>query len=265
MRLINGALCALAILLAACAPLPERAGIPTLWKPSPNFDARRPNFVIIHHTGSDDVSRALRVLTDPSRAASAHYVIGRDGTIYQLVDERARAWHAGASQWGAATDLNSSSLGIELVNNGDEPFPEVQIGALLALLHDIKQRHRIPTANFLGHADIAPRRKVDPSRHFPWKRLAEYGFGLWCDAVPEPPVPLEIPLALQALGYDISDIDAAVRAFRLHFVQAESPPALTDEDRALLYCLLQRKAAAAAPPARDDRTPEEEPLIQIEP
>ena len=87
MRLIKAAWCALAILLAGCAPRPERAGIPTLWTPSPNFDARRPNFVIIHHTGSDDVSKALRALADPLRAASAHYLIGRDGTIYQLVDE----------------------------------------------------------------------------------------------------------------------------------------------------------------------------------
>jgi N-acetylmuramoyl-L-alanine amidase len=104
---------------------------------------------------------------------SAHYVIARDGTVYQLVDERARAWHAGDSLWGGMTDLNSASLGIELDNNGAEPFPDVQISALLALLTDLQQRYRIPARNFLGHADIAPKRKGDPSPYFPWQLLAQ--------------------------------------------------------------------------------------------
>src|SRR5699024_6430186 len=103
-----------AALLAACAPLP-RAGDPSaLWQPSPNFDERRPGFVVIHATGSDTAAHAMRTLTDARRRVSAHYLIARDGTVYQLVDERARAWHAGVSRWGANTDLNSVSLGIEL-------------------------------------------------------------------------------------------------------------------------------------------------------
>jgi N-acetylmuramoyl-L-alanine amidase len=228
-----------AIVLAACAPLPQRAGIPTRWSPSSNFDERRPNLVIIHHTAEGSVRHALATLTSSREKVSTHYLIGRDGTIYQLVDERARAWHAGESQWGADTDLNSSSLGIELDNNGDEPFPDAQISALLALLRDIELRYQIPLENFLGHADIAPQRKADPSRYFPWKTLAEHGFGLWCDPpLPDPPAPFDTTLALQALGYDVADPDAAVRAFKLHFAQDDTAPELSDRDRQMLYCLL---------------------------
>jgi N-acetylmuramoyl-L-alanine amidase len=233
---------ALLIFLAACAPAPQRAGIPTQWQPSPNFDERRPNFIIIHHTGDDSVEQALGTLTDPERAVSAHYLIGRDGAIFQLVDERSRAWHAGESQWGANSDINSSSIGIELDNNGREPFPGAQISAILGLLADIQQRYAIPRANVLGHADVAPRRKVDPSRYFPWAVLAAHGFGLWC---PRPrqlsTAPLDDSMALQALGYDVSDIQAAIGAFRRHFLGEEDTRALDDEERSLLRCLLDER------------------------
>jgi N-acetylmuramoyl-L-alanine amidase len=243
--MISMRIVALAILLAlaACAPLPQRAGIPTEWQPSPNFNERKPSFVILHHTSDDSVAQALRSLTNPLREASAHYLIGRDGRILQLVDERARAWHAGASKWGADTDLNSASLGIELDNNGDEPFPEVQIAALLRLLADIEARYHIPAANFLGHADVAPGRKVDPSRYFPWKTLADHGFGLWCDPpFAPPPLPFDPAMELRALGYDTDDLAAALRAFKLHFLPQEQTPELDDNGRALLYCLYQKTA-----------------------
>ena len=208
----------LMLLLAACAPLPPRAdlplraGLPIQWRPSPNFDERRPNYVIIHATSDDTADQALRTLTDPERRVSSHYLIGREGTIYQLVDERARAWHAGEAQWGADTDINSGSLGIELDNNGREPFPNVQISALLNLLGSIAQRYRIPAANYLGHGDVAPRRKVDPSSYFPWWILARQGYGLWCDPpIPEPPAVMDVMLALRAIGYDVADLDAAPR------------------------------------------------------
>jgi N-acetylmuramoyl-L-alanine amidase len=254
MSWVGGFFGLLAILLGACAPLPQRAGIPAHWQPSPNFDERRPNFVIIHHSGDDTLGQALRTLTDPERRVSAHYLIGRDGTIYQLVDERARAWHAGQSLWGSDSDLNSASLGIELDNNGQEPFPDRQISALLALLRDIKERYHIPTANFLGHADITPSRKVDPSHYFPWKTLADHGFGLWCDApLPEPPTPIDTTAALQALGYDVSDVEAAIRAFKRHFAQEASSSVLTDRDRALLSCLLVQKADSEISTRRGER------------
>ncbi len=229
---------ALLIALAACAPLPERVGSPAQWRPSSNFDERRPNFVIIHDTTNDTAERALRTLTDPLREVSAHYLIGRDGALYQLVDERARAWHAGVSQWGATTDLNSSSIGIELDNNGDEPFAEPQIAALLKLLAEINGRYHIPAANFIGHSDVAPRRKVDPSGYFPWKRLAAQGFGLWCDqpAADAPPA-TDVPLALKSIGYDVADIGAATAAFKRHFAPDDFSSELTAENLSLLRCL----------------------------
>ena len=213
------------------------------WLPSPNFDERRPGFVIIHHTSSDTAARAIRILSDPGSKVSAHYVIDRDGRLVQLVDERARAWHAGDSRWGGIADLNSSSIGIELVNTGDEPFAEPQITALLSLLSGLHERYRIPAANYLGHADIAPGRKVDPSRYFPWQRLAGQGFGLWCEA-PAPTVPpgLDATAALQAFGYDVADAAAAATAFRRHFRGEERSGAVLDEaERAVLACLLELK------------------------
>jgi N-acetylmuramoyl-L-alanine amidase len=234
--------CALA-LLAGCAPMaPQGPTVPVSWQPSPNFDERRPNFVILHQTTNDDAERALRTLTDPLKKVSAHYLVGRDGAIVQLVDERARAWHAGESSWGGLSDLNSASIGVELDNNGEEPFAEAQITALLSLLADLKTRYRIPDANFLGHGDVAPRRKVDPSRHFPWKRLAARGFGLWCDAPPPAPATFDARVALQALGYSLVDADAAARAFRRHWTGDDASAELTDADKALLYCLVERKA-----------------------
>jgi N-acetylmuramoyl-L-alanine amidase len=232
----------LSVALCACAPLPQRAGIPTQWTPSPNFDPRRPNYVILHHTGSREAAGALRTLTDPARAVSAHYLVARDGRIFQLVDERARAWHAGASWWGGDRDLNSASLGIELDNDGTEPFPPAQIDALLALLTDIASRHAIPAANYLAHGDVAPGRKADPGVAFPWHTLAARGFGLWCDP-PYPPSPAEFDatLALQGLGYDVRDVNAAIAAFKRHFAPQDSTPLLNESDLGQLHCLTQRK------------------------
>jgi len=238
---IRTPLFALLTLLAACAPVPQRAGIPTTWQGSPNFDERKPRFVVIHHTSDDTVDQALRTLSDPLRSVSAHYLIGRDGAIIQLVDERARAWHAGESKWGADTDINSASLGIELDNNGREPFSDAQVSSLLRLLTDIRERYRIPAANFLGHADVAPRRKTDPSRYFPWKTLADHGFGLWCDPpLAEPPPAFDAAAALRALGYDTGNAGAAIRAFNLHFLPDDLASELTTRGRALLYCLYQK-------------------------
>lgn len=213
------------------------------WLPSPNFDERRPGFVILHHTGSDTAARAIRILTDPSSRVSAHYVIGRDGRLVQLVEERSRAWHAGDSRWGGNADVNSSSIGIELDNTGDEPFPGPQITALLALLSELRERYRIPDANVIGHGDVAPGRKVDPSRYFPWKRLAEQGFGLWCDAPASvAPAGFDSTLGLQAFGYDVSNPAAAAAAFRRHFRGEERDDANLDAtERAVLACLLELK------------------------
>lgn len=233
-------------LLAACAPLPpgERAR----WVPSPNFDQRRPNFVVLHQTTSDNVARALATLTDAQRKVSAHYLISRDGEVLQLVDEAARAWHAGASRWGSLGDLNSASIGIELDNTGDEPFAEPQVVALLTLLGELRERYRIPSENVVAHGDVAPTRKVDPGRLFPWARLAQAGFGLWCDAPPAAaPEGFDGMLGLRALGYDVAQPAAARAAFRRHFMALDGDGELEPAALAMLHCLLGRPREAPAP------------------
>ncbi|MDR1854183.1 MAG: N-acetylmuramoyl-L-alanine amidase [Azoarcus sp.] len=231
---------ALTLALAACVTLPEAGHPGAKWKPSPNFGVRKANFVILHHTSSDTLTRALATLTNPASQVSSHYLIDRDGAILQLVDENRRAWHAGESYWGGDTDLNSSSIGVELVNNSHEPFPEAQIAALLNLLADIKTRQNIPRANFIGHADVAPGRKTDPSALFPWRRLSQAGFGLWCDPPYPPPPPDFSPArALAVIGYDVSDPFRAIDAFKLHFAPGEGKD-LSPEGEAMLYCLEQQ-------------------------
>ena len=241
MPAIRASLLVALLFLTACAPTIVRTNVPSRWTPSPNFDARRPNLVVIHHTSNNAIEPALATLTNPAREVSAHYVIERDGTVYQLVDERLRAWHAGKSRWGADTDVNSSSIGIELDNNGREPYAEPQVAALLSLLADLQERYRIPAANFVGHGDIAPGRKVDPSALFPWRRLADRGFGLWCDARPfDPLIAIDVPLSLQALGYDVANLDAAVRAFNRHFMAIEDSAVLSPEALGALDCLARK-------------------------
>ncbi|MGE5491747.1 MAG: N-acetylmuramoyl-L-alanine amidase [Actinomycetota bacterium] len=245
--LVKGLFAALSsVWLAACSTVPPPVGtpLPSAWRPSPNFDERRPNLVILHHTSDDTVGEALGTLLSPGKKVSAHYLVGRDGSILQLVDERSRAWHAGVSYWGGQTDINSASIGIELDNNGFEPFPEPLLASLLTLLGDIKARYNIPAANFIGHADVAPGRKDDPSRFFPWKRLADSGFGLWCDEpYPVAPAGFDPATGLMALGYNPAN-PASFPAFRSHFVgngEGEDPnPART---QGILHCLLRKKAS----------------------
>jgi len=237
-------LAAAALGLAACVQLPVYTALPVEQRPSPSFGERRPNYVIIHHTTDDSAAHALDTLTDPLREVSAHYLIGRDGRIYYLVDELKRAWHAGDAYWGGNSDINSASIGIELDNNGYEPFAAPQIDALLALLEDLKARWNIPAANVLGHGDVAPGRKVDPSAWFPWPRLAAASFGLWCDP-PYDPVPEGVADAtlLAALGYDVSVPWSAVAAFKRHWAPEDVTPELAETQRALAQCLAARRQA----------------------
>ncbi|MCC6472797.1 MAG: N-acetylmuramoyl-L-alanine amidase [Burkholderiales bacterium] len=233
-----------ALLLGACAPLPRYSDLAMSQRPSPNFNERRPSFVVLHHTGNSNASRALGTLTDPATQVSAHFLVERDGAIRYLVDELKRAWHAGPAWWGGPLDMNSASIGIELDNDGAEPYPKAQIEALLALLADLRQRYRVPAPNFLAHGDIAPGRKVDPGVNFPWKLLAAHGFGPWCDPPFDPaPAGLDAGTLLGALGYDVSDYEAAVGAFKRRFAGTESRQ-MDEEDRSRLYCLLLRKWAA---------------------
>lgn len=212
------------------------------WAPTIHYDNRKPNFVIIHHTAQNSVAQTVRTFQLPHTKVSAHYVIGKNGQVIQMLNEFDRAWHAGKSKWGTITDINSVSIGIELDNNGKEPFTEPQIEALLVLLDTLKTKYNIPQTNFIGHSDIAPTRKDDPSSFFPWKKLAERGFGIWYneDFLPQPPANFNPTDALKIIGYDMTNPEAAIRAFKRRFVQTEVNSILTPRDIAILYDLYRK-------------------------
>jgi N-acetylmuramoyl-L-alanine amidase len=225
------------------------------WVGTVNFNLRKPNYVIIHHTAQDSTAQTLKTFTLVKTQVSAHYVIGRDGRTYHMLNDYLRAWHGGAARWGSISDINSVSIGIELDNNGAEPFQEAQLASLLRVLASLKKTYNIPAANFIGHGDIAPTRKNDPSAQFPWQRLAQRGFGLWYDeavladtaAAPFATDSLGQFLpgltprdALRIIGYDTQDLPAAIRAFKHHFVPADPSPLLTETDRRILYALYRK-------------------------
>lgn len=202
-----------------------------------NFGIRKPNFVIIHHTAQNSLDQTIKTFILTRTQVSAHYVVSRDGKVVQMLNDYLRANHAGIGRWGNDTDLNSSSIGIELDNNGNEPYSAAQLNSLCALLGTLKKKYNIPKANFIGHADIAPTRKPDP-RNFPWKVLAAKGFGLWYDDVlMMPPADFNANFALRIIGYDISNLGAAITAFKRHFVQTDITPRLTPADKLILYNL----------------------------
>lgn len=202
-----------------------------------NFGIRKPNYVIIHHTAQNSLDQTIKTFTLTRTQVSAHYVVSRDGRVVQMLNDYLRANHAGIGRWGNDTDLNSSSIGIEMDNNGSEPYSDAQISSLCALLGTLKKRHNIPTPNFIGHADIAPTRKPDPS-NFPWKVLAKKGYGLWYDDILKmPPIDFNAELALRVIGYDIRNLGAAITAFKRHFVQTDITPKLTPADKLILYNL----------------------------
>ncbi|MDK3018142.1 N-acetylmuramoyl-L-alanine amidase [Pseudodonghicola flavimaris] len=153
-----------------------------IWQPSPNFgprrDGLRPELIVIHYTAMNSAAAALERLCDPAAEVSAHYLIGADGRLWQMVEEAARAWHSGAGSWRGQGDVNSRSIGIELDNRGDHPFSEPQMRALEALLPGLMRRWGIGPAGLIGHSDMAPGRKRDPGARFDWARLARQGLAL---------------------------------------------------------------------------------------
>lgn len=221
-------------------PLNDTILQPPYWVGTTNFGIRKPNFVIIHHTAQNSCEQTLKTFTLTRTAVSAHYVICKDGTVHHMLNDYLRAQHAGVSRWGNLIDINSSSIGIELDNNGFEPFDSLQLNSLLSVLARLKKDYNIPTANFIGHGDIAPTRKNDPNFRFPWKKLAEKGFGLWFDENRE-----EVPIgfnpiqALRIVGYDVKDTTAAIRSFKRHFLQ-DTTRQLNDIDRSVLYNLQKK-------------------------
>ncbi len=208
---------------------------------TPNFNIRKPNFVILHHTAQNSCDETLRAFQDSAREVSAHYLICKDGTVHHLLNDYLRAWHAGKSKWGNLTDLNSASIGIELDNNGKEAFPDVQITALLQILGSLRDSFAIPQQNFIGHADIAPTRKTDPSVFFPWKTLAGQGFGRWYADTSNLTIPSSFdPLfALRIIGYDISKPNGAYQAFRIHFLSTEGEQPLRPAEQKVLYAVMR--------------------------
>ena len=214
---------------------------------SPNHDERAlpVSMIVLHYTGMPDAEGAIARLTSPDAKVSAHYVVKEDGEVIRLVDEQRRAWHAGKSYWRGVTDVNSASVGIEIVNPGHEfgyrAFPDEQIAALIPLVADIKARHGIGRGNIVGHSDIAPGRKEDPGELFPWAALAKRRL-----ALPSPTRDLMDPywtdagflLALERFGYDVTDNMKAVIAFQRRFRPDQIDGVVDGECRAKLLALL---------------------------
>ncbi len=211
--------------------------------PSPNFDARKSDanvdMLVLHYTGMRDGHVALERLRDPATKVSAHYMIEEEGTVYALVDEELRAWHAGVSCWAGQRDINGCSIGIELVNPGHEfgyrPFPAKQRDALVVLAEDIVSRHAIPAHRVLGHSDVAPARKQDPGELFDWAGLARAGIGMWPEQGTEDPV-------LEEFGYDVTGAGqaACATAFQRHWRPGKIDGFMDDECIRLLAGLLDR-------------------------
>ena len=219
----------------------ERLGIDRS-RTSPNHGSRAPgcaiDMVLLHYTGMRDGSSAIEWLCNPVSQVSSHYVVEEDGTILQLVPDERRAWHAGRSSWAGETDINSVSIGIEIVNGGHDydlpAFPQPQIEAVTRLCRALTLRYRIAPERVLAHSDVAPARKRDPGERFPWAQLAAAGVGHWVEAWPTAPGPIPalqnvpniraVQHALAAYGYgvdctgcDDEATETVVRAFQRHF------------------------------------------------
>jgi N-acetylmuramoyl-L-alanine amidase len=212
------------------------------WVGTINFNLRKPNFVIIHHTAQNSCEQTLKTFTMTRTQVSAHYVICKDGTVHHMLNDYLRAWHGGVGKWGNNTDINSSSIGIEIDNNGFESFTDQQLDKLLVLLGALKKTYGIPTANFIGHSDIAPTRKVDPNVNFPWKKLADSGFGLWWTDTTGLQLPADFNSmqALRIIGYDIKDSSAVIQAFKRKYLQEDKSAELTEPDKKVLYSLYKK-------------------------
>ena len=224
-------------------PIKDSAGLAYAdnWVGTTNFSMRRPNFVVIHHTAQNSCDSTLRTFTLPRTAVSAHYVICRNGTVHHMLNDLLRAHHAGVGKWGNVSDMNSNSIGIEIDNNGDEPFTEIQINSLIELLGRLKRAYNIPQANFIGHMDWAPGRKVDPSRYFSWQPLAEKGFGFWFDTTNvEVPVDFNALQALRIIGYNISKPEIAIQSYKIHFVPQDTTRVINDSDKKILFDLCKK-------------------------
>lgn len=272
----------LLLALVACSGLTERR--PGYYvdhsHQAESYDSRV-RHLVLHYTSHGE-ERALATLTGPR--VSSHYLVpvpppqaGRSAKgprVYQLVPEQERAWHAGVSAWGARSNLNDTSIGIEIINDGPvatadgwvwSPFPASQIDAVIALLQDLARRYQIDPINIVAHSDVAPQRKVDPGPAFPWKRLYDAGLGTWPDAAAvaryqmqfqrRPPSLGDMQEALAAWGYPLAASGVAdaptcavVRAFQMRYRPADYRGVPDLETAAILWALLEKYRAALLPP-----------------
>jgi N-acetylmuramoyl-L-alanine amidase len=220
-------------------------------RPSPNQDGRggaQIDMLVLHYTGMTNGEAALARLCDPAAKVSSHYTIDEDGTVYALVPETRRAWHAGLSYWAGARDINTRSIGIELVNPGHEfgyrAFTETQIASLIVLCREILARHPIPPWRVLGHSDVAPSRKEDPGELFPWARLAQAGIGLW-PTRGDDPGEAAVHSLLAHYGYDPeASLEKLVAAFQRHFRPSRVDGMADGETRGVLLGLIALYDAA---------------------
>lgn len=221
---------------------PVPGPIPILWHPSPNFgprrDGLRASLIVLHYTAMTSARAALARLCDPQAEVSAHYLIGADGTIWQMVEEDMRAWHAGRGEWAGQQDINSRSIGIELDNRGDHPFAEAQMKALEGLLPQIMARCGIQTPGVIGHSDMSPGRKCDPGPRFDWARLARRGLARSTgDRADSNPHEAQFRALAQSAGFTAPASDEMLlAAVRLRFRPWGQGP-LTDKDMAVLQAL----------------------------
>ncbi|WP_210484981.1 N-acetylmuramoyl-L-alanine amidase [Microvirga antarctica] len=254
------------------AALSPESPIATKVFPSPNHGERKngrpPSMILLHYTGMPDAGEALQWLANPISQVSAHYFVFEDGRVLQMVPEARRAWHAGVSSWDGDTDINSSSIGIEIANAGHPgalpPFPDAQIDSVAALAKDIATRWQIPPQRVLGHSDVAPGRKVDPGEAFPWRRLFDAGVGHWVEPAPirdgrffargDRGMPVEALQAMLAMygygaritGYFDDETESIVSAFQRHFRPARVDGVADASAIVTLRDLIARRPQSAA-------------------
>lgn len=180
--------------------------------------------------GTDD---ALARLCDPDAEVSAHYVIAPDGQLWQLVAEDQRAWHAGAGAWAGQADINSRSIGIELVNSGAQPFSEPQMACLEGVMRGLMARWDIPAHRVIAHSDMAPDRKDDPGPRFDWRRLERAGLSVWPEGVGQDH---DLQRSLDQIGYPPATPQKRLQAFRYRFLPTANGPE-TEHDRRRASCV----------------------------
>ncbi|WP_233128295.1 N-acetylmuramoyl-L-alanine amidase [Maricaulis sp. W15] len=213
--------------------------------PSPNFNDRKTaiRLIVLHYTGMENGAVAIERLCDRAAQVSAHYVIREDGVILQLVGEDKRAWHAGVASWQGKSDVNSASIGIEIVNGGHDfalpAYPAIQIDRLIRLLKDVMARHGLGPECVIGHSDVAPGRKQDPGEHFPWGLLVAAG----CARATPPAGELvdDIAAGLERIGYGLEPgLDAVIEAFQRRWRPALVSGVADRETRGLIAALAGR-------------------------